>query len=299
MTPRLTCSVCNADLQKGGRFCGNCGTRIEGELSRELPAREETDSFQCSLCGNVNPPGTVYCDACGATMAPQAASRHTPRLQTPKQRKPQAPEHSRKTQVLGLLQSWKVTVGLGVVFLGVLVVVALSRNPNDPFGENKTPVPRISSPETGPALREIEQLQKVVDANPNDMDATLQLANRLHDIKFFPRALTLYQRYLKVNPANVDARVDLGICYFELGLADSSRRPEYMREARREMEKALTENPKHQLAYFNLGIVSLHSGSIEEANTLFKKCFDLNPNSETGKRAQQLYSQHQFNTLTR
>jgi len=216
-----------------------------------------------------------------------------------KQKKASPSGGSRNPQSFRFLQSWKVTVGFGVVFAGVLVIAALSRNPNDRLRGSTSPQARNLSTEAGQTLGEIEQLQRVVDTNPGDMESTLRLANLLHDVRFFPRAVTMYQRYLKVNAANPDARVDLGICFFEMALADSSRRSEYLHAARGEMEKALTYDSKHQLAYFNLGIVNLQGGNLEEANTLFKKCVDLNPNSETGKRAQQLYNQHQFNTLTR
>lgn len=286
------------------KFCGNCGAKVEwgSGQSSPLPEDSRSQSLQCSLCGNLNPPTVIYCEVCGAALTRQRSSSQSHQKNLPqslRQKKPSASGASIKPRSFRFLQSWKLTVGLGVVFAGVLVVAALSRNPTDRLRGGLPSQAKNLSTDGGQALHEIEHLQKVVDANPGDMESTLQLANRLHDVKFFPRAVTMYQRYLKVNSANPDARVDLGICFFEMALADSSRRSTYFHAARSEMEKALTYNPKHQLAYFNLGIVSLQSGDLEEANTLFKKCVDLNPNSETGKRAQQLYNQHQLNTLTR
>lgn len=142
-------------------------------------------------------------------------------------------------------------------------------------------------------IAEIEQLQKRVDANPDDVEAVLTLANRLHDVQMFPRAITMYEKYLQRKPEDTDARVDLGICFFEMGLADEAQREEYFTKAREEMKQALVANPKHQLAHFNLGIVYLRSGNMEESNAWFRKCYELDPNSETGKRARELYTQHQ------
>jgi tetratricopeptide (TPR) repeat protein len=120
------------------------------------------------------------------------------------------------------------------------------------------------------------------------------LANRLHDARAFPGAVSMYERYLKLNPSNPDARVDLGISYFELALGDSLRREEYFGLARKEMQQALQYAPSHQLAHFNLGIVSLHTGDMMGANEWFRKCVKIDPNSEIGKKAQTLINQHSF-----
>jgi predicted TPR repeat methyltransferase len=74
-------------------------------------------------------------------------------------------------------------------------------------------------------------------------------------------------------------------------MADSEHRDQYFGEASREMQKALTYAPKHQLACFNLGMVSLHSGDMTKAREWFGKCVEINPTSESGQRAQQLINQ--------
>jgi tetratricopeptide (TPR) repeat protein len=147
------------------------------------------------------------------------------------------------------------------------------------------------------ALPQIEELEKRLKANPNDDTQLLQLANVLHDNHFYDRAVQRYKEYLRKHPNEVDARVDLGICYYE-----SDRTS----EAKQEMMKALQSNPSHVLGNFNLGIVNLRiaqaemtSGNsekaneaIKEANEWFRKTMALDPNGSAGQRAQRLLSEH-------
>jgi len=141
-------------------------------------------------------------------------------------------------------------------------------------------------------VKEIQSLQKAVDANPRDARSVLQLANLYHDVRLFPKAIAMYERYIEIDPSNADARVDLGTSYFEMSFEDTSRRGEYLAAAKEAMEKALTYVPRHQLALFNLGIVRFHTGEIDEALDSFKKCVMVDSTSETGRKAMQFLNQH-------
>ena len=147
------------------------------------------------------------------------------------------------------------------------------------------------------AVQQIEEMERRLAANPNDQQLLLQLANLLHDSRFYDKAIQRYTEYLKLNPNDADARVDLGICYYETDRTN---------EAKREMLKALEKNPKHLLGHFNLGIVHLRiaqremamgnteqgNKAVEEANVWFSKTVALDPKGEVGQRAQWLLAQH-------
>ena len=93
-----------------------------------------------------------------------------------------------------------------------------------------------------------------------------------------------YKRYLEKNAKDANARVDLGICYFENGDTE---------EAQKQMLVALKYDPKHLQAHFNLGIVNLKARRMQEANDWFKKTIALAPpNSEIGQQARQFLEQH-------
>ena len=89
-----------------------------------------------------------------------------------------------------------------------------------------------------------------------------------------------------------NARVDLGICYFELGKIDSTQSAALFSQAINEMESTLKNNPKHQPGAFNLGIVYLYSGDMKESNKWLQKTVELNPESDLGKRAKAILEQH-------
>jgi tetratricopeptide (TPR) repeat protein len=112
-------------------------------------------------------------------------------------------------------------------------------------------------------------------------------------------AIDAYTRYLQLKPADPNARVDLGICYFELGRSDSTQSPKLFQAAVREMKTAIASAPTHQPAAFNLGVVSLFMGDTDEATKWFRKTIDLGPDTELGRRAKNLLEQHAFPSSTR
>jgi len=91
-----------------------------------------------------------------------------------------------------------------------------------------------------------------------------------------------------------NARVDLGICYDQLALQDSNNAPRYFAMAVQEMRTVADNAPTHQPAAFNLGIVNLHMGNLEESNKWFKRAVELGRNTELGMRAQKILQQHTF-----
>lgn len=133
------------------------------------------------------------------------------------------------------------------------------------------------------SLQRINELDAQVKANPQDENKILELANLLHDSGFFDRAIENYKKYLEIKPNSTNALVDMGICYFELqnyASADSV------------MKIAIKIEPQHQQANFNLGIVNLAAGKVDESKEWFKKAIAIDPNSEIGKKAEQILQSH-------
>ena len=132
-------------------------------------------------------------------------------------------------------------------------------------------------------LEEINQLEEKLKANPEDMESTLHLSHLLQDAGFYDKAIASYKKYLEKNPKNADARVDMAICYYNLN--------DYT-NAIIEMETAIKYQPSHQLAHLNLGIVNLAAQNVDASKAWFRKAVELDPNSEAGKRAQELLNSH-------
>jgi tetratricopeptide (TPR) repeat protein len=247
----------------------------------------------CTQCGSVLTRKEMLCPSCGVavdwgettTAVETASQKDTPKKEI---RENISVTWSSRTIL-------KTIVVIALAILGAIVVIVLAiaiysalveKRPGADVVQQQTSQP-MSAPMQIPA--DIQELENSVAANPDDMSLMLQLANSLHDRLFYEKAIPYYKAYLVMNPKDANARVDLGICYKELGS---------FTEAENEMKTALHYVPNHLLAHFNLGIVYLSEGNIQESNIWFKRTVALDPSSEVGKRAQQLLTQHNSQSTT-
>ena len=128
-------------------------------------------------------------------------------------------------------------------------------------------------------LAEINNLEKIVNSNSENHEALLKLGHMLNDNGYYERAIVKYEDYLKTHSENADVIVDMGVCYFELKKYDKSIDV---------IKSALQINPLHQIANFNLGIVNLANNNIAEAKKWWKEAREIDPNTNIGKKAEEL-----------
>ena len=83
------------------------------------------------------------------------------------------------------------------------------------------------------------------------------------------KAIATYKKVLELNPANLNAKTDLGVCYAE-GTGDPMQGIMLLREV-------VTTNPEHENAQLNLGFLSVKSGQYEKALERFDKVLAINP----------------------
>jgi cytochrome c-type biogenesis protein CcmH/NrfG len=83
------------------------------------------------------------------------------------------------------------------------------------------------------------------------------------------KAIRCYEAVLALNPENLDAKTDLGLCYAE-GTAEPMKGILLLREV-------VEKNPDHENAQFNLGVLSMRSGQYAKAVERFSKVLSLNP----------------------
>jgi len=133
------------------------------------------------------------------------------------------------------------------------------------------------------SLQLINELEEKVKQNPDDQQSLLELAHLKNDSGLFEAAIQNYKTYLEKNPTDADARVDMGVCYFNLR--------DYP-NAIKEMETALKYVPNHQIAHLNLGVVNLSAGNLAKSKEWLQKAYDLNPTNEIGQKAEQLLKNH-------
>ncbi len=193
-------------------------------------------------------------------------------------------------------ESWQVISFIAVVALvAVLVTLELSRE-HVPAASGRTSVMPVMPPpmQQAPPPVDLGPLQAALVANPGNPEALLKLANGMHDNGLYQQAVDTYKEYLKSRPGDADARVDMGICYYQMATGDSVNADRLFDMAMAAMETAIRNTPTHQPAAFNLGVVNLTRGQLEESNAWFRKAVALDKNSDLGVRAQQMLSQHSF-----
>ncbi len=133
------------------------------------------------------------------------------------------------------------------------------------------------------SMNEINALEEKVKQNPDDYQSLLHLAHLKNDSGLYNAAIINYKAYLEKFPKDADARVDMGVCYFNL--------KDYP-TAIKEMETALQYSPNHQIALLNLGIVNLAAGDLAKSKEWLQKAYSINPTNDVGQRAEQLLKNH-------
>lgn len=109
------------------------------------------------------------------------------------------------------------------------------------------------------AMEQVQKLRAYVEANPLDGAAIRQLADLNYDISNWSRAAELYERFLKLEPDNVDALTDLGACYRNQGKAQ---------EALEIFQRAKSLEPDHWQARYNeVLILAFDLGDLEAARS--------------------------------
>lgn len=76
------------------------------------------------------------------------------------------------------------------------------------------------------------------------------------------KAISSYKKVLEFNPANLNAKTDLGVCY-----AEGSNEP---MKGIMMLREVVQEDPKHEMAQLNLGFLSVKSGQFDKAIDRFK-----------------------------
>ena len=243
----------------------------------------------CPECGIKLDKDYTFCPNCGYELAQVRKELNKSNSSVSKAGKIKNIEREKTLSALTFKNNLSFKKLLAIVG-GLILLVAITLYSSGIFDTPKvseilqTPVENNQSPSVDLSkMNDIKALEDKVSANPEDIQALLQLANLKHDSGMFESAIINYKRYLEKNPSNADARVDLGVCYYSL---------KNYNEAIVEIKKAIQYSPKHQLAYINLGIVSMSAGSLDEAKKWWQKAVDLDPGSDNGLKAKELLESH-------
>jgi tetratricopeptide (TPR) repeat protein len=123
----------------------------------------------------------------------------------------------------------------------------------------------------GPPMADINRLKQEVEKNPNDADAILSLANLNYDIRNWARAKELYERYLKLRPAQPDVLTDLGVSLRGLG---------QFQDAMARFEEAQKLQAGHwQSLYNEVVVLAFDLKDMPRANAVLGKLRALQPDN--------------------
>jgi tetratricopeptide (TPR) repeat protein len=285
------CAECGFKIEGEFKFCPNCGSQIISKVTAQDKIKKNSDEFIiCKNCGEENPSENSECFSCGILIKGNK-NRKNGTAKYESKRNDQKKTDKEKTSDKKVVNEEKVLDNKKILIISSAIVVIfifaliISGVFDSEVKKNITQITDQSS-SSGVNLanmEEITKLENAVIANPEDLESALHLAHLLQDSKLYEKAITNFKKYLAKNPENADARVDMAICYYNLG--DNTT-------AISEMETALKYQPKHQIAHLNLGIVNLGARNMEASKEWLRKAAELDPNSEAGKRAQELLNSH-------
>jgi tetratricopeptide (TPR) repeat protein len=124
-------------------------------------------------------------------------------------------------------------------------------------------------------------LKAFLAANPNNLDALVQLGNFYYDHGDYRQAVEWYGKALEIDPRNPNVRTDRGTSYWYLNQPDA---------AIAEFRKSLQVDPGHAQTLYNMGLVYLQGkNDIGEAKKAWQKLLAANPNyPDRAKIEQQL-----------
>jgi tetratricopeptide (TPR) repeat protein len=124
----------------------------------------------------------------------------------------------------------------------------------------------------------VKSLTDALNANPNNAEAAVQLANTYFDAEQYADAAKWYEQVLKLDPRNVDASTDLGVSYYYTNRTD---------EALKQFDQSLKIDPRHTKTLLNQGIVlAFGRQNLDGAAAAWQKVVEFAPNTPEAQAAQ-------------
>jgi cytochrome c-type biogenesis protein CcmH/NrfG len=177
---------------------------------------------------------------------------------------------------------------LSGVSFGVLVgwiVASQQGGPGAPAAAAATgaaPAPGSApSAPTAPPLdvQRAGDLERSAKQQPSNAAVRIELANLYFDAERFDLAAPWYEAAIKLNPKDVDASTDLGICYYYQNQVD---------RALAQIDHSLSIDPNHAKTLLNQGVVrAFGKQDLAGAAQSWDRVIAVAPGSEEAQRAKQ------------
>jgi tetratricopeptide (TPR) repeat protein len=124
-----------------------------------------------------------------------------------------------------------------------------------------------------------QTLLSIVQREPTNVTARVQLANLYYDAERYEEAARWYEQALKLNPDDVNVSTDLGVSYYYLNQPD---------RALEQFAHSLRVDPRHTKTMLNIGVVrAFGKQDLEGAAVAWRQVVEIAPDSAEGRTAKQ------------
>ena len=257
----MKCTSCGSANQPNGRFCSNCGARIETESTRK-----------CQACGSELKPEAKFCAGCGNPVNAPVEQAASVAAGEPVD-EPQ-PRRSRATILLPL-------IGIPFIF-GIIYLLAYPRKnpeaakPVTPMSGQMSDTESTDMSSMAPVFKQIDSLKLAVKNNPKDTLALSHLGMMFDMAGKHSEAAGYYRDILAVTPRSIETRMNLAGSYFNMGEHTL---------AIKELQTVLEQRPNYDFAMYNLGVIYAAMSQKEQAISWWHKVIAVDGNSDLAKRA--------------
>ncbi|MDR1216668.1 MAG: tetratricopeptide repeat protein [Treponema sp.] len=115
------------------------------------------------------------------------------------------------------------------------------------------------------------KIRRFIEREPQMWQMWFLLGWALRKLKRWENGAAAFRKAIELGGGNKDTRNELAICLMEIG---------ELKQARRELEKALFEDPENIKIISNLGILALKSGNYREASGFFRVALEIDPHDK-------------------
>jgi Flp pilus assembly protein TadD len=130
---------------------------------------------------------------------------------------------------------------------------------------------------------ELQAYRDILEADPKNAKAAVELANRLYDAGRYADAVPYYRQALASEPRNANVSTDLATALFYLGRTD---------DALEQLNASLAIEPTHAQTLFNLGIVKKDGKKDSKgAADAWQLLLDAHPDYPEAERVRTLLAQ--------
>lgn len=206
---------------------------------------------KCSNCNLEVPKKTRFCPECGSPFGNAAGAKPEPKKSS----------SSRDTFII-----------IGVLVVIVVGYLIVNQQNTEPLPvEQAQPQQDFSHPDIG-------EMEGMLENMPTDFPSLVTLGNQNMDQGHSAMAAEAYKRALVIKPNEDNVRTDYGACLHAMGLPE---------RAIEEFDIVLKNNPQHEIAMFNKGIVYYTSQQADSARYYWEKYLTLFPQGTAADQARE------------